>query len=345
MKITRLQRILHLISLLQTDRYSRPNDLAQELGIDRRTVFRDLKTLKEAGIPYYFDEKENGYKLDSDFLLPPLDLTLREALSLLLVARHMGQDEGLPLQKNAQKAAMKIESALPNRIQRHCGSILKATSVKFAARARHNRLDETFSFLQEAIRRRRKVKMTYNSFYEQKQIDTTLSPYHLYFAKRAWYVIGYSSRDREERTYKLVRIKKLKLLGSLYLKDRPFQIDRYLGKSWLLIPEGKIYKVKLLFSAQVAGNVAEVLWHQSQKLAWHNDGRLTFEAEVDGLGEIIYWILGYGDYVKVLEPAVLRQRVVQTAKRMVKRYEQIGTELCEQLSNELPKPRSKLKVK
>ena len=136
MKITRLQRILHLISLLQTDRYSRPNDLAQELAIDRRTVFRDLKTLKDAGIPYYFDEKENGYKLDSDFLLPPLNLTLPEALSLLLVARHVGEAEGLPLQKNAQKAAMKIESALPSRIQRHCGSILKATSVKFAARAR-----------------------------------------------------------------------------------------------------------------------------------------------------------------------------------------------------------------
>lgn len=37
-----------------------------------------------------------------------------------------------------------------------------------------------------------------------------------------------------------------------------------------------------------------------------------------GLGEIIWWILGYGDQVQVLTPKVLRNRVVEMAKNMVK---------------------------
>jgi len=44
----------------------------------------------------------------------------------------------------------------------------------------------------------------------------------------------------------------------------------------------------------VAGNVAEVLWHQTQRVEWNDDGSIEFHATVDGLGEITWWLLGYG---------------------------------------------------
>ena len=86
--------------------------------------------------------------------------------------------------------------------------------------------------------------------------------------------------------FKLGRIRQAKLLESLYLQEQPFGMQDHLGQAWSMIPEGKVHGVKLRFSPMVAGNVAEVLWHQSQKLAWQADGQLIFEAQVDGLGEI-----------------------------------------------------------
>ena len=56
---------------------------------------------------------------------------------------------------------------------------------------------------------------------------------------------------------------------------------------------------------RLAGTVAEVQWHPSQKVTWLYDGQIDFHVRVDGLGEIAWWILGYGDQVEVvsgLEP-------------------------------------------
>ena len=112
----------------------------------------------------------------------------------------------------------------------------------------------------------------------------------------------------------------MKILKSRYLLEKPFQIDDYFGDAWSMIPEGKLYKVKLRFGPRVAGNVAEVLWHPRQKLTWHDDGSLTFEVEVDGLGEITWWLLGYGDQVEVIAPAPLCHRVMKTAQNLVELY-------------------------
>ncbi|MFC1783219.1 helix-turn-helix transcriptional regulator [Planctomycetota bacterium] len=322
MKIARLQRILKLLTMLQSDRFYGPQELADELGVSRRTFFRDLDMLYKAGIPYYFDEEKGGYRVDRHCFLPPLNLTLPEALALMLTTQPPGDKEPLPLLTQARNAAMKIESMLPAHIQQQCGSVMKTTSTRHAATARHLQLDETLTLLQQAIRQRRRVEITYISFFEKKQLPLTLHPYHLHFAQRAWYVIGYSQTHKETRTFKMGRIKKAKLLKSRYLREKPFQIDEYLGDAWSLIPEGKLYKVKLYFAPLVAGNVAEVLWHRKQKLTRHDDGTLTFEVEVDGLGEITWWLLGYGDQVEVVKPPELRRRVKKIARKMIKIYDQ-----------------------
>jgi len=87
-----------------------------------------------------------------------------------------------------------------------------------------------------------------------------------------------------------------------------------------MIPEGKLHDVHLRFAPKVAGNVAEVEWHRSQRVAWRDDGSLDFFVRVDGLGEIAWWALGYGDQVKVLAPAALARRVAATARRAAAQY-------------------------
>ena len=92
----------------------------------------------------------------------------------------------------------------------------------------------------------------------------------------------------------------------------------YLGRAWSMIPEGRLYNVKLRFLPKVAENVTEVQWHKTQKVTRNNDGSATVEFRVDGLGEISWWTLGYGDQVQVLAPDALRKRILETSENMVK---------------------------
>lgn len=321
MKLLRLQRILRLITILQSGRFYNPNELGDELEVSRRTIFRDLDTLRRAGIPYFHDERKSGYKISSHYLLPPLNLDLQEALALLLLlTKKTDSSYALPIKQEIQRATLKIENSLPAYIQQHCGTVLKNISVRSTSSSFLNDGHMCFNALQNSIRKSVKVRIKYESLYEKQLITTTLSPYHLHFSNRSWYVIGHSSLHCEQRTFKLERIKEIETLDKQFRQEKPFRIDKYLGLAWSIIPEGKIYNVKLCFEQKVARNVAEVLWHPTQKLSWHDDGKLTFEVQVDGLNEISWWILGYGDQVEVVIPNQLRRNIKKVAQNMTDIY-------------------------
>ena len=320
MKKERLQRILEMVSLLQSSQPLTADDLAAQFNVHRRTIFRDIKMLGDAGFTLVFDDKTGGYRADESAFLPPLHLRLSEALALLMTVQGAGHAGMLPLMGEAYAGALKLEAVLPRSVQDFCGSLLQRCSVKLAAQSMHHHASSLFRRLQRAVREKRKMNIEYDSFFEKKLIRTVLSPYHLFFGQRAWYVIGHSSMHREIRTFKVSRIRNLEMRNQLYVLDKPFDIAEYFGDAWSMIPEGRTYQVCLVFESRVAANVAEVSWHPRQRLNWLDDGRLQFDVRVDGLGEISWWIMGYGDQVRVINPKPLQDRIHKMAQNICKLY-------------------------
>jgi len=323
MKLSRISRVVRILTTLQAEKNYTADGLAEMLGTSRRTVFRDLKELQAIGVPYHYDAKAGGYSIDPEFFLPPIDLNLQEALSLLVLTRKLSGQIQLPFRKSALLAGLKIENNLPAKIRDYCNTTLQYISARAGAQAPANRLDATFTELQKAIAKKGKINIQYHSLFEGKDIDVELCPYHLMYNHRAWYVLGLSSMHKSIRTFKLNRIKKMKTLDKCFLERRGFELSEYLGRAWSMIPEGRIHNIRLRFLPKVAENVTEVQWHSTQKVTRTSDGSATVEFRVDGLGEISWWILGYGDQVQVLRPKALRSRILQIARNMVRMNEEI----------------------
>lgn len=318
MKLSRISRIVQILITLQSGHGYSVGGLTKILGVSRRTIFRDLKELKAVGVPYHFNSKTGGYAIDPEYFLPPVDLNLQEALSLLLLVHKARNYLPVPFKNSALMAGLKVENNLPDKIRQYCNAPLQNISIKPDPHVPMDLLDKVFSLLQSAIRKKRKVRLHYASFYEGTDITTVLYPCHLMYNKRAWYVIGRSSMHKSVRTFKLNRIKSLQVRNKCFLKDKTFNAHEYLGRAWSMIPEERIYNVSLRFSKKAAKNVSEVQWHSSQKTTQTPDGSLGAEFRVDGLGEISWWVLGYGDQVEVLRPAALRKRIKETAQRITK---------------------------
>jgi proteasome accessory factor B len=316
-KTSRISRIVQILTTLQAGENCTINQLANTFGTSRRTIFRDLRELQVVGVPYHYDTKSGGYSIDPEFFLPPIGLNLQEALSLLLLVHKVSSQMELPFKNSALLAALKIENNLPAKIRRYCNTSLKNVSARLNPQAPMNLLDRTFEQLQQAIEKKRKVRISYQSFYEDGIIDSELSPYHLLYSQRAWYVMGFSSLHKSIRTFKLNRIKQLQMLDKCFIEGDDFDLSDYIGRACSLIPEGRIYNVKLRFLPKVANNVTEVQWHSTQMVRFENDGSAIVEFRVDGIGEIFWWILGYGDQVQVLAPKALRQKVISAAKNML----------------------------
>jgi predicted DNA-binding transcriptional regulator YafY len=150
-----------------------------------------------------------------------------------------------------------------------------------------------------------------------------LNPYHLFFNDHVWYVLGKSDPYRETHIFKLNQIKKLTVLDRCFVEDEKFDLKEELSRAWLMITEGKLYHVKLRFLPEVAYDVAEVQWHDTQTVTFEDNGSAIVEFHVDGLSEITWWILGYGDKVQVLEPRILRQKIIEIAQNVVRQNEQL----------------------
>jgi proteasome accessory factor B len=330
MEISRLYRLLNLITLLKSGRRYDPETLATELGVSRRTIFRDLNILTAAGIPYYFNEETGAYAISQSFFLPAINLTIDEALAVLLATRKMIGKIPLPLFQQASRAAVKIESSLPSIIQDHCGSVMDNVEVRWPATSDDQNLDEKFRSLRMAVERQRKVLVQYESLFDGcdehprgKTLEIVLSPYRLVFIHRAWYVLGHSDYHNEVRTFKISRITSINILEEMFAARPDFSLEEYLGDAWVMIREGKRYNVELLFSRKVGRNVAEVNWHRTQQCEFLEDGTLRYQVTVDGLSEISWWILGYGDQVTVIKPTKLVQMVKSSAENITKIYAKV----------------------
>lgn len=316
MKGRRVVRLVKILTTLQSGESYAADDLSKLFNTSRRTIFRDLKELQAIGVPFRYDPKSGGYVLNPDFFLPPLDFSVQEALSLLVVIHKLSGQIQAPYRKSALLAALKIENNLPSRIRGHCVEALSSISAKVSAQAPLGELDRIFTEVQRAIIRRRKVLMRYQSLFEGKTIELEVCPYKLSYNRRAWYLLAFSEVHKEVRTFKLNRIKELEVTSKRF-SAKEFDAEEYFGKAWSMIPEGRIYHIKLRFLPKVAHNIAEVQWHSTQKVDFKPDGSAEVEFRVDGLQEITWWVLGYGDQVEVIKPKALRRQIQATAKGML----------------------------
>ena len=321
MHVSRLHRVLKLLTLLETGHPYNAGQLAEACGVSRRTVYRDLNTIEAAGIPVFFDRPSGRYQVHETGLMPAINLRLEEALAVVLLASELGRTGGLPLFEPARDAAAKIEASLPLGMRAMLERLARTTILRPAPMARHRGLHETYRRVRDAIRRSRPLDAVYISFHDEGQIRTRLEPYWLLFSERAWYVIGRSSRHRAVRTFKLGRFKRLTAADGRFTRPGGLSLEKHLGNAWRLMRGDTAYEVHLKFSPHIGPNMAEINWHRTQQVAWDEDGSVHFRASVDGLSEIVWWVLGYGDQVEVVEPPELRRRVADTARRMLAMYD------------------------
>ena len=343
MKISRIHRLLRLITLLQSEQIKSSQELAAELGISKRTLFRDLNMLEIAGIPYYHDSQK-GFCIARHFFLPPASLTLAETLGLMLLGKAAGARKGWPLRGPAMEAIKKLVATVPQPIRTACRDLTSHVTVDNGPQARNDEDTKRYVTLQQCIDEKRICRIGYKSPVEPQVMHCHLEPYALHFSNRAWYVLGRTDLHQDVRVFKLARFVQVEPLGVRFERPSRFTVEGKLGQAWQLIPEGKIYRIELEFTAKVGTNVSEVLWHPTQKVELLEDGRCLMGFEVDGLNEIAWWICGYADQVKVLKPAKLRRLVQRMHQTALEQYEK-GYERPVEVKIEMVSPNARQPAK
>ena len=321
-KRDRLARLLAVASIL----YSRGSgetgvpvaEIARLTGMNVRTVYRDINALDaELGVPV-FQAGRGRYGIDRKFFLPPLRLTLPEAIVLFLAARLIARWSD-QYDAAVVSAFTKLADALPQPIARH----VAATMATVGGHDPNEPFSRSFSAVARGWAEGRVVEIDYDPGTAPRK-RTRVHPYFLEpdAALRSVYLIGFDETASAMRTYKVERIRTATLTQDRYEIPDDFDPDRWLANSWGIWSSDSTpsERVRLRFDAAVAHRVREAVWHRSQELAELPDGGVELRVTVAGIIEIRPWILSWGDGVEVLEPAALREAVAEAVRGAAARY-------------------------
>jgi predicted DNA-binding transcriptional regulator YafY len=307
---SRFARVLRVLELIQgRGRYDIKN-LAYELECSERTIFRDLNVLELAGVPWFYDEAERCYHVRPDFRFPVINLTDDEILGQA-TAVAITSAPGLDINSGAGPTAKKLSAASREKVVGLLAELRRLTSVLDLKMADHSRHHELIRSIQWALIQGKQLTGMYTSPYQSKSKRLTLDPYRLCLIKQAWYLIARPNGSEEPQTYRVIRFKSLRTLDSCSTVPSDFELKSYFGNAWAVYRGDQTYDVEIQFSPDAAELVTETTWHPTQTIQRHRDGGVTLTFQVDGLSEIVHWVLGWSGRAKVLHPAELRELVVE----------------------------------
>jgi predicted DNA-binding transcriptional regulator YafY len=318
----RIDRLLQIYTLIQGEGGWTADRLARHFGTTQRTIFRDIDVLKNAQVPVYHDPERRCYQIRRDFYMQPLDLTFDESLALVSLGRYIHDHEQIPFSRPALKAIAKIRGQLSAPVLRELDLVEDHLSVHLAATATQEAFHPMYEMVRRAIATRTCLRCRYESANRRSGSPTRflLKPYALFFGQRAWYVTGFHGQHDEIRTLKLNRFAAMEPTAQTYEIPRKFSLAKHLGNAWRMIRGKCSYSVELIFDPAFAETISDTSWHPTQEFENLPDGSLRFMCTVDGLDEIVWWVLSMGAHCRVVAPPELAERVQSETLKMQALY-------------------------
>ena len=313
---TRFARVLRVLEIIQSRGRYGVKEIAAELEASERTIFRDLAVLELAGVPYYHDRDGHCLRVRPGFQFPPINLTDDELVGQA-TATAITSAPGLDVTKGAAPATRKLKANSREKASKLLEDVEKVTTVLDLKLADHSQSHEAIRTIQWSLCQSRKLTGTYLSPYEAKPRRLELHPYRLCLVRQAWYLIACPDHSDQPRTYRVTRFRTLRPTNIPAEVPEDFDLKAYFGNAWGVYRGAQSYEVVARFTREVADLVTETTWHSTQKVERHGDGSVTLSVLVDGLNEVVHWLLGWSGRVTVVNPPELREMVLEHLRKAV----------------------------
>ena len=211
----RADRLFEIIQILRRRRaVTTAQDLAEELEVSVRTVYRDIVALQAQRVPIE-GEAGIGYVLRQGYDLPPLMFTQDEIEALLLGTR-ITQTWGDPeLAKAAKNVIAKIGAVLPDKLR----PSIMSQSIAAPSSGSQVPVDLDLARVRQWIREKRKVHFDYQTA-EGKASERTIWPLTLAFFGPVWNILGWCELREDFRAFRPDRMVSVTFLEDMY-PDQP----------------------------------------------------------------------------------------------------------------------------
>ena len=309
---------LRQMEWLYTCRAYTDREMAEKLGVNRSTVFRDRQQLM---LECPLTQTETGaWRIERSGYISNLRVSLHEALALYLAARRTTR-QTRSAQPHLASAVRKLAETLR--------PPMTARLIQSASFLQEQQPDPLRIKILETVTQAwvegRVLRISYQSLHADHPTSYLVSPYLIEPSiwNEAAYLIGACDRHPGLTTFKIERIDQAILTLETFTIPADFDEGELLRFAWGIWFDDAPETVRLrFFPGEAARRLHESIWHPTQVIEELEDGGCTWSAEVSDWHEIAPWVRGWGSACEALEPEGLREAVAEEAMRTRERYEE-----------------------
>jgi proteasome accessory factor B len=282
-------------------------ELAEEFGVTKRTLYRDLRALEEAGYPLLSEivDGTTYWNLEPSFKgVPPVTFTLNELMALYSGRKLIGRS---PFREDLESAFKKIESALPAKHIARLEKIEEMFTPLVKASKKKDLNKGVFETVQLSLLNQNILKLEYKPRKGNRAFPFEVHPYSLLFYKGEFYLLCFVP-GKGIRHFALEGVKKAERMKERFEIAEDFSISEFLNIPFGLF-HGKPISVKVVFDKELSDYIQRRTWHPSQKIKQLKNGRILFSMTASGKEEIKAWVLSFGAKAVVLSPKHFREEI------------------------------------
>lgn len=313
----KMDRLLAIVMLLMNRRRVSARELADRFEVSLRTVYRDVETICQSGVPVVSHAgSSGGYEIMERYRLERQFLSMEELQSLFIALRGIGPtlDDGhiggLLDKVGAMLAKTESDRLAGAGAEEHV--VIDLNSWK-SDPAEKERLQE----LRRAIGDCRLVEFTYTNGAGDR-MRRTCEPMLVVLKGYVWYLYGYCRMRDDFRIFRLSRIRSLQVLKETF-ERRASSFDGT-NMVWNRGADVPVVPMKLRFHPRRRAQVED--YYGTEQVKALPDGSLLVEAAQPDEPWLYGWLLGFGSDARVLEPESIAARVKEEALKIVRQYEE-----------------------
>lgn len=313
--MNRFDRITAILIQLQSKKVVKAQDLADRFGTSLRTIYRDIRTLEEAGVPLY-GEAGIGYSIVDGYRLPPVMFTQEEAMAFITAEKLMEKFTDSSLNNNYSSAMFKIKAVLRG-TEKDLLENLEEQIVVIDRPRDNTPPGNILDVLLKAISEKKVVKMIYRAF-DKDSSERFIEPIGIFHENSNWYTIGFCHLREEYRQFRIDRVIEIKLT------DQP-QLERTSLKEFQELKE-KMKASCTLQKAVIRVDKSMAIYLKEHR---HYHGFVS-EVVTDDYIEMTFltqwlesgfarWFIMFADQAVIVEPESLKTNVADILEKILQK--------------------------
>ena len=320
----RASRLVNVLLLLQTRSRMTAAELAEELEVSVRTIYRDVEALAEAGVPIYAERgPHGGVRLVDGYRTRLTGLTADEAEAVFLSGLP-GPAAELGLGTVVAAARLKVMAALPPELRARASRVAERFHLDAPGWFQGSESLPHLEALAAAVWGNRTITMRYRRGERGGVVERLVDPFGLVLKGGVWYLVGRT--EGEFRTYRVSRVEQVDQRVETFERPPDFNLADHWERSTEAYERSidrlpitiRLAPERLDAFAGICGS--RIMAAATRMPDPENPDLVRLRVAFDWIDEAVGAVLRMGADVEVLDPDWLRHSILEAAQAIVDRY-------------------------